>query len=147
MTKEIYNQKIDLLLDWIMELPDEDKWEKEMKAVYNLQRSYMTQVLEDYKSRESFEGQEYICQLLEYAIAYSTSGNVVIYVPSKEMAERIDEIICDELADMLLDSSEIYEENGKWAMSYMFAGRYIPEWEGYYEAWMCKNYGNDWWWR
>ena len=148
MIKEIYNQRIDLLLNWIMELPDEVKWEKEIKAVYDLQHSYMTQVLEDYKSRTPFEGQKYICQLLEYVISSSTSGNVIIHVPTKEMAIHIDKIICDELGDMILDPSEIYkEEDGKWAMDYMFAGRYVPEWEGYYEAWMCKNYGNDWWWR
>lgn len=98
----------------------------------NFQNKHMKEFLAAYKETIGDDKAKQVCyDLLEDAITYSESGSAIKYVDTKELADKVDEIIMDEIGDYLLDPPEIYQEGNEWAIDCMFGGNYVPYWDGW----------------
>lgn len=73
-----------------------------------------------------------ICyELLDYAVHWSESGNAIVYEENEDLANKVDDIIYDELDDYLLDVETYYDRHEKaWAIDCMFGGYFVPDWDG-----------------
>jgi glutamyl-tRNA reductase len=100
------------------------------EEVSQFQEKEMTKMLEEYRKTIDEPAKEVIANLVQYAINISESGNAIESVETEEEANRIDEILWDEIGDLLLDC-EIYEEDGEWNIDVMFGGYYVPYWDGW----------------
>ena len=116
---------------------DSDYFDEWQERVSDFQREYMEGILKKHKKNAKTIAQEYIAELLDYAIHDSESGSAIVFVPTKEIADEIDKIIGDEIGEYLLDAPEIYEEDGEWAIDCMFGGNYVPYWDGWLDD--CDN--------
>lgn len=131
MTLNKYNKKMDEYSNRLSELYG-DEWEELYGEMSVFQQEYMGDVLEEYEKKIDCEAREFIYDLLDYAVRNSESGSSVVHVETKETADEIEDIIWDEIGDYLLDC-EIYEDDGLWVIDCMFAGYYIPYWDGWCE--------------
>lgn len=129
MTFDEYDKKMSQYSDRLSELYD-DEWDKLYEEVSEFQRDYMENVLEEYQKTIDCEAREKIYELLCYAVRKSQSGSSIVDVESEEIADEIDNIIWEEIGDYLLDC-EIYKEGEHWAIDCMFAGNYVPYWDGW----------------
>lgn len=129
MTLEEYKGKMNEYSDKLKKTSG-NEWNEIYENMTDFQRKFMKQALEDYKKTVDCEEKKCIYDLLEYVVNFSESGSSVKYVDSKEMADKIDKIIWEEIGDYLLDY-QVYEENDKWAIDCMFGGYYVPEWDGW----------------
>ena len=132
MTLDEYNQKMNDYSEKLSQLYD-DEWDELYEEMSLFQVEYMEGVLAEYKETIDCKAKECIYDLLCYAVRESQSGNAIIYVDSKEIADEIEEIIWEEIGDYLLDDLQIYEEDNSWAINCMFAGHYVPYWDGWRE--------------
>lgn len=130
MTYEEYNEK----MDWYSKniTPDNEELLEEM---YNFQARYMTEVLTELRSKADTEAKEVVCNILDYAINWSSSGSSIEYVETEELANEVDEIIWEMIGDYMLDAPEIYQDeySGEWAIDCMFGGNFVPYWDGWFE--------------
>lgn len=100
------------------------------------QMKYMEKVLADYEKTINGDKAKQVCyDALEYAVHHSESGSSIVYVDDKETADKVEEIIWDEIGNKyMLDCPVISEEdNGMWSIDCMFGGAYVPYWDGYNE--------------
>lgn len=134
MTFEEYDKKMGEYADQLRELygNEWDEWNKLYEEVSEFQREHMENVLEEYKKTIDCKAREHIYELLCYAVRNSKSGSSILYVETEEEADAIDNIIWEEISDYLLDY-DIYEEGNQWAIDCMFAGNYVPYWDGWDE--------------
>ena len=95
--------------------------------MYKFQTSFMEEVLSDFK--RTIPAREAICEILEYVIYSSNSGNSIVQVDNEQIANEAKEILYDELGEYLLDV-QIYERNGEWNIDTTFGGYYVPRWDG-----------------
>lgn len=107
-------------------------WDSLYKEVSEFQHEYMTDILDKYKSSIDSEAKRYIYDLLSYTVKTSRSGSSIAYVDTKELAVDIESILREEIGDYLLDY-KVYEENNRWAIDCVFAGFYVPYWDGWCE--------------
>ena len=130
MSYEEYNKK----MDWYSEniTPDNEELFEEM---CKFQTEYMGEVLTELRSKADTKAKEVVCDILDYAIRWSESGSVVEYVETEELANEVDEIIWEMIGDYMLDAPEIYKGkySGEWTIDCMFAGNYVPYWDGWFE--------------
>ena len=131
MTLEEYDKKMSEYSDKLSELYDEE-WDELYEELSNFQQNYMESMLEKYEKTIDCQAREYIYELLCYAVRQSQSGSSIVDVENEEAANEIENIIWEEIGDYLLDC-EIYEEGDHWAIDCMFAGNYIPYWDGWSE--------------
>ena len=136
---EAYLKSIDEFEKRLLNIDDEDEWDEERERLYEYQKDYMEKYLKSYRETATSEAQKSICELIEYAIYESSSGNAIVFVDTKEKADAINEIIWDEIGEMLLDSPEIYEEDGEWVIDCMFGGAFVPDWDGFDEDMNCME--------
>lgn len=107
------------------------EWDELYEEVSRFQHDYMVTVLEEYKKRIDCEARENIYRLLHHAVHVSESGSSIESVSTEEEADAIDNIIWEDIGDYLLDC-EIYEDkDGDWEINCMFAGNYVPYWDGW----------------
>ena len=125
MTIEEYNKAMDAYSIRIR------NGEEIMDEVNDFQYEFMRNVLKNYVA-DSPE-KEIIRNILDYAVNDSTSGSSVQYVEDKDLADKVMEIIFDEIGEYMLDFPEYYEENGYWVIDCVFAGYYVPDWDGWYD--------------
>lgn len=125
MTFEEYNKAIDAYAERI------ENGEDILDEVTDFQYKYMNSVLASYKA--DTPAKEICRDILEYAVNHSQSGSVVQYVEDKELADSVYDIIWEELGEYMLEAPEYYEENGTWVIDCIFAGYYIPGWDGWLE--------------
>ena len=112
---------------------DDDKCDYYLQRIYNLQSKFMEELLENYKQCiNGNQAKEVIYEALVYAVNDSLSGSVIIGIDSKELAEEVDDIYWSEIGDYLLDGY-VYESDGNWCLDCMFAGNYVPYWDGWTE--------------
>lgn len=128
MTLQEYNDRVYELSKRLYNDYGNEVYEKLSK----FQEDYMRNVLYDYESKIDCHAKEYIRDLLQYAIDCSVSGNAIVDVPTKEIVDEIDDIIWQEIGDYLLDC-EIYEDDDHWCVDVVFAGNYVPYWDGWCE--------------
>ena len=138
MKREEFEVRMKYLTDL---LKTEGYTEERFNEIGELQMEYMTGVLAEYeKTINGDEAKQECYDILHYAVHQSESGSSVGYVSSEELADRIDEIIVDEIGEYMLDAPEIYQEaNGDWVIDCMFAGMYVPYWDGYKETWWYEE--------
>ena len=74
-----------------------------------------------------------IYELVEYAVWESLSGSAIVYVDNEEIANKINEVILEEIGDFILDTPQIYADShtGEWCIDCMFSGNYVPYWDGW----------------
>ena len=125
MTFEEYNKAMDVYAERI------DNGEDIVDDVTDFQYKYMNSVLAAYKA--DTKAKEICYDIIEYAVNHSQSGSVVQYIEDKELANCVYDIIWEELGEYMLDSPEYYEDNGTYVIDCMFAGYYVPGWDGWYE--------------
>ena len=135
MTREEYLKKINEYTDKLANYEGDyfvEFYTKWFEEVSEFQMTYMEEVLAEYKKKAKTEAQKYISEILDYAIHGSVTGNVVIYVLTKEIADEVKEIIWEEIGEYMLDAPEIYEdEDGEWVINCMFGGAFVPYWDGW----------------
>jgi len=129
MTLDEYDKKINSYIKQLSSLYG-DEWEKLYEEISQLQKDYMKSVLIEYEKEVNCKAKECIYNLLQYAIEWSESGNSIVNVDSKEIADEVEEIIWEEIGVYLLDC-EIYKEDNHWSIDCMFAGNYVPYWDGW----------------
>ena len=125
MTFEEYNNAMDVYAERIR------AGEDILDEVNDFQYKYMENVLKEYNTDSP--AKEICYGLLDYVVYHSRSGNSIHYVEDKQLADEVMEIIWDELGDYMLDFPEYYEEDGQWAIDCMFAGYYVPDWDGWFD--------------
>lgn len=131
MTLNEYDNKMSEYGDKLRELYGKE-FDELYEEVSEFQQNYMENVLEEYQKTIDCKTKEVVYDLLCYAVRDSQSGNAIVDVETKEIADSVDEILWDEIGDYLLDY-EIYEEGDCWAIDCMFAGNYVPYWDGWNE--------------
>jgi len=131
MTFDEYNQKMSEYADRLYELYN-DEYDELYEEVSEFQKEYMENVLEEYQKTIDCKAREHIYDLMCYAVRQSQSGSSIVYVETKEIADEIENILWEEIGDYLLDY-EIYEEDNHWVIDCMFAGNYVPYWDGWCE--------------
>lgn len=132
MTLKEYDAKMSEYTEQLQNIYGKE-WDKLYEEVSEFQHDYMVTVLEEYKKRIDCEAREYIYRVLHHAVHVSESGNSIVVVDTEELANAIDNIIWEDIGDYLLDY-EIYEEkDGSWDINCMFAGNYVPYWDGWDE--------------
>ena len=136
---EDYLRTIDKYRKKLLNINDEDEWNEKFGEMCDYQKRYMKAYLDTYKRKIRCSEQELISKLIEHIIYQSTSGNSIVFVHTKEEAEAVDKIIWKEIGDILLDSPQIYEDNGQWAIDCIFGGAFVPEWDGFSEEWYKIN--------
>ena len=134
MTFEEYDKQIDelgsqLKANWSDELYDK---------VSQFQHEHMTEFLEEYRQTVGDDdAKDICCQLLEYAIKDSTSGNAIVdvdFISTKDEASELESTILGEIGKYLLDDCQVYQEkSGQWVADVMFGGSYVPYWDGWRE--------------
>lgn len=107
-----------------------NEWDEVYEELSKFQQSYMENVLKDYKKTIDRKAKFYIFELMCYAVRNSESGNSIVDVELEEIANDIDSIIWEEIGDYLLDC-QIYKEDEHWVIDCMFAGNYVPYWDGW----------------
>ena len=75
------------------------------------------------------EARKVAYNIFQYAIYQSTTGNSIEWVKTKEMADKVHDILCDELYDYMLDEPEVYEDNDGYCVDCMFGGYFCLCWE------------------
>lgn len=129
MTLGEYQNKMSAYADALNSVYDSE-WDNLYKEISLFQQEFMENILDEYEKNIDCEAKFHICRLLQHAIKISESGSSIIDVKTKDIADEIEEIIWEEIGDYLLDY-EIYEENGHWVVDCMFAGYYVPYWDGW----------------
>lgn len=109
-----------------------NEWDELYEEVSKHQQNYMESILEKYQKTIDCKAKEHIYDLLCYAVRQSQSGSSIMNVESKEIANEIENIIWNEIGDYLLDY-KIYEQGNYWVIDCMFAGNYVPYWDGWSE--------------
>ena len=132
MTFEEYNKKMGEYAERLRNTYG-DEWDKVYEEVSEFQHNYMVTVLEEYKKRIDCEAREYIYNLLHYVVHSSQTGNSIVDVDTEEMANEIDSIIWEDIGDYLLDCQIYKDKDGSWVIDCMFAGNYVPYWDGWDE--------------
>ena len=127
MTLQEYDRKIDVLYEWYKAT----KKEEDFKPIIDLQYKYMGEVVDTYTKNINGDPAKKICgDLLSYAVYSSQSGNSIVKIESKEIANKVKDIIWDELGDYLLDA-DVYPCYDCYVIDCMFGGKYVPEWDGW----------------
>lgn len=133
MTIKEYTDKLDRLTN-LMRLREKHGFDYDdlYDEYVELQFSYMEEVLKEYKKTIGDSPAKQICyELLDYAIHWSQSGNAIVYEEDEDLANKVDDIIYDELGDYLLDVETYYDRYEKaWAIDCMFGGYFVPDWDG-----------------
>lgn len=132
MTFEEYNKKMNEYAGTLKSLYG-NEWEEFYEIMSRFQQNYMENVLDKYQKTIDCEARECIYDLMWYAVKRSQSGSSIIDVETEAIADAIDNILWDEIGDYLLDY-EIYEEDGHWVVNCLFAGNYVPYWDGWDEV-------------
>ena len=131
MTIEEYDKQMEIYAEQLKETDEDDPLYEE---VSEFQRKYMNQVLNELEKKiNESEAMQAVYDLLEYAITQSQSGSSVIHGLSKETAYEFDEIYDQYIGEYILDAVEIYEEEDGWVLDAMFAGNYVPYWNGWWD--------------
>lgn len=110
-------------------------WSDELyKSVSEFQFEHMEEFIKEYGKTIDDDPAKKVCfDLLYYAVHNSESGSSIEYVETKELADRVEEIIENEIGQYLLDSPQIYQSGDEWAIDCMFGGNYVPYWDGWKE--------------
>ena len=127
MTLEEYNKKMRTYSERI------ENGEDILEEVNDFQYDFMDKVLESYKEKIDTHEKEICYELLEYAVKCSQSGSSIYYADKDEYTDDLEDVIWDELNAYMLDAPECYWENGMFVIDCMFAGFYVPEWDGWYD--------------
>lgn len=134
MTFEEYNKQFDELDERLRATESEEEWEKVMEEINEFQYKHMREFVAEYRKKaEGDPAREVIYDAFNYVVEKGTNGSVNEYVDSEELANKIDEIIWDDIGQFLLDAPEIYKDkySGQWCISCMFGGAFVPEWDGW----------------
>ena len=135
MTLKEYDKKIDEFQQRMIEaLDDAERYENLERELAEFQNDYMQNVLREYKKNINDDPAKQVCyELLAYAVNKGTSGNAIVVIDDEETANKVDEILYDELGDYLLGENEnVYQESdGQWVVDVMFGGSYVPDWDGW----------------
>ena len=127
MTLEEYDKEMSIYSERI------ENGEDILEEVNNFQYDFMNKVLESYKEKADTPEKEICYELLEYAVNHSQSGSSIYYASKDEYTDDLEDVILDELNAYMLDAPECYWENGMFVIDCMFAGFYVPEWDGWYD--------------
>ena len=113
--------------------PDDPSWDKIYEEVSEYQKSYMTELINNYND-DTLEKEE-VVEMIWYLIDDSESGNTNTWVNNKKFAEEIREVFINDFYDYLLDYPEItevdrYGEEG-YVVNVTFIGYATPYWNGW----------------
>lgn len=130
MTLEEYDAKVSEMGERLRAHWDEDLYDE----LNDYQYEHMQEFLKEYGKTIGNSPAKKVCfDLLYYAVHDSKSGSSIMDVKSKKLADEVKEIIMNEIGQYLLDPPEIYQYGDSWSIDCMFAGNYIPFWDGWRE--------------
>lgn len=113
----------------------DEEFENLYVEVSEYQKEKMTEMLEQYKEKIGSDAiKTEIANIIDYAIDLSDSGSVISQM-GKDEAEKVYDILCNEIGELLLDA-ELYPRHrlhtdGEWVVDVMFGGCYVPYWDGW----------------
>ena len=114
MTFEQYNEKMNEYSDRLYSVYGSE-WDNLYEEISQFQQEYMTNVLDEYKKNIDCEAKQHIYDLLSYAVKTSQSGSSIICIESKEIADKIDDMIWEEIGDYLLSVTlAVTRTRGTW---------------------------------
>ena len=125
MTEKEYVKAID---NYISRM---DSGERLFKELTDLQYEFMNNVLAEHRAKADTEAKQICCEILDYAINRSETGNSIYDLEDKGLADEVIDCIWDELGDYMLDFPEYYKDGNMWIIDCMFGGYYVPEWDEY----------------
>jgi len=136
MTLKEYTNKLDRLRKLMRYRVESGQDYDDLYEKYtNTQFNYMNEVLEEYRKTANTPEKQVCYELLEYAVERSETGNSIQYLEDEDLANKVDNIIYDELGDYLLDVETYYDRYEKaWAIDCMFGGYFVPYWDGIEES-------------
>lgn len=104
--------------------------ERKYRKIEKKREAYLSNALKEFLDKDpDDEARKVAYNIFQYAICQSTTGNSIEWVKTKEMADKVHDILCDELMDYMLDEPEVYEDNGGYSVDCMFGGNYCLIWE------------------
>lgn len=132
MTLTEYTKQMDELVNELEALEGEE-FEQKISDISEFQYEYMGSVLEKYKANVDCKEKEHVYDMLEFIVNHGTNGSVCINVEDEGMANRVADLLCEELGEYTLEAPEIFEYDGKWNVDAIFGGYFVPEWDGFTE--------------
>lgn len=135
MTLSKYDSMMEFFKKTLSECKEKRTWETCHNNLVLFQETEMMEFLKEYKNKIKTNAQKIIYLAFEYAVKFSKSGSSIVQIPDKRLANRVDEICWGEIGDFLLDY-EVYEDAsnpGTYLLDCMFAGNYVPAWDGWEE--------------
>ena len=125
MTLKEYNDKMD---SYELRL---DNGEDVLEEMYEFQYNYMITVVKNFDI--STPAKRECREILKTAVDYCTNGSVIHYINDEQLAKDVMKIINDELGIYMLDQPVLVKCDGEYSIDCMFAGYYVPEWDGWEE--------------
>lgn len=110
-----------------------------LKSINATKRRFMDVVINHYKAKSP--AQKFALETLDYAVNISTSGNGIVEVPNKQIADEVICIVNNDFADYLLDTIS-YQDGNVWLVDCLYGGAFIPEWDGT-EEWLDEKVRNE----
>lgn len=132
LTLEEYDKKMSIYGERIHRKYSEELY----REISSFQQEHMERFLKEYEDTIGDDPKKEVCyQLLRYAVQDSESGNAIVdvdFITNEDEAADLQDTIFEEIGHYLLDDCEVYQEsNGDWVADVMFAGNYVPYWDGW----------------
>lgn len=114
-----------------MTLEEYDKMMEEYREIEKKREEFLNEKLEEFLNKDpKDEARNAAYRIFHHAVYWSSNGSSIYYVETKELADKVHDILVDELWEYMLDDPEVYEDDGTWVISAMFGGYYCLYWEG-----------------
>lgn len=115
-----------------MTLQEYDKMMEDYREIEEKRKDFLDEKLMEFLNKDpKDEARKIAYYIFGYAIYWSSNGSSIRGAHTKELADKVHDILVDELMDYMLDDPEVYEDAGMWIISANFGGNYCLEWDRY----------------
>lgn len=120
-----------------MTFAEYNKMMEDFRSIEEKRESFLSEKLKEFIAKDPDNKARKIAgSIFENAIYWSTNGSSNRCVDTEELANKVHDILVDELMDYMLDEPEVYEDyygdggtSNCWAISALFGGNYCLNWE------------------
>ena len=130
MTLKEYDDQMNILSEQAYRTGDFD-------PVNDFQFKYMTEFWKNLLAKAETDIEKTSCDILNWLIGKSQSGNVVHSIETEEKANELRDYLLDHefYSEIMLDAPEVYYDKyaEEWCVDCMFGGFYTPCWDGWFD--------------